>query len=134
LYWIIGCKEGWEDFFLGFAVITYPKPLKDAGELKIVRKICMCPPKMSFPVSGYPNINLLKFASWTIFRSLVWKMLPGSLKTENQGGQAMLNMEKDFVLVTREACDYLRISRPTYVKYLHTGRIKGTKAGKAGES
>jgi len=29
-----------------------------------------------------------------------------------------------------EACDYLRISRPTYVKCLYTGRIKGTKAGK----
>ncbi len=42
----------------------------------------------------------------------------------------MLNMEEDPVLITREACDYLRISRPTYVKYLQLGRIKGTKAGK----
>ncbi len=42
----------------------------------------------------------------------------------------MLNEEKDTVLITREACDYLRISRPTYVKYLYTGRIKATKAGK----
>ncbi len=33
------------------------------------------------------------------------------------------------VLVTEEACDYLRISRTTYVKYLLTGRIKGIKAG-----
>ncbi len=33
------------------------------------------------------------------------------------------------VLVTEEACDYLRISRTTYVKYLLEGRIKGTKAG-----
>ncbi len=53
-----------------------------------------------------------------------------SVKPENEGGQAMLNAEKDTVLVTREACDYLRISRPTYVKYLLTGRIKGIKAGK----
>jgi excisionase family DNA binding protein len=42
----------------------------------------------------------------------------------------MLNEREGAVLITREACDYLRISRPTYAKYLHTGRIKGTKAGK----
>ncbi len=42
----------------------------------------------------------------------------------------MLNEKENAVLITREACDYLRISRPTYVKYLQTGRIKGTKAGK----
>jgi excisionase family DNA binding protein len=42
----------------------------------------------------------------------------------------MLNEKEGAVLITREACDYLQISRPTYVKYLHTGRIKGTKAGK----
>ncbi len=33
------------------------------------------------------------------------------------------------VLITDEACHYLRISRTTYVKYLLEGRIKGTKAG-----
>jgi excisionase family DNA binding protein len=42
----------------------------------------------------------------------------------------MLNEKEDVVLTAREACDYLRISRPTYVKYLHMGRIKGAKAGK----
>jgi excisionase family DNA binding protein len=42
----------------------------------------------------------------------------------------MPNEKEGAVLITREACDYLRISRPTYVKYLHTGRINGTKAGK----
>jgi len=42
----------------------------------------------------------------------------------------MLNEREDVVLTTREACAYLRISRPTYVKYLYAGRIKGTKAGK----
>lgn len=42
-------------------------------------------------------------------------------------------MEKnneDIVLTTQEACQYLRISRPTYLKYLYSGRIRGTKAGK----
>jgi excisionase family DNA binding protein len=42
----------------------------------------------------------------------------------------MLNEREDVVLTAREACDYLRISRPTYAKYLHTGRIRGAKAGK----
>ena len=39
-------------------------------------------------------------------------------------------MGKNTVMITREACGYLRISRPTYVKYLRLGRIKATKAGK----
>jgi len=38
--------------------------------------------------------------------------------------------EQDLVLTTEEACNYLRISRPTYLKYLYGGKIKGTKAGK----
>ncbi len=42
----------------------------------------------------------------------------------------LLDEESDIVLTTREACGYLRISRPTFGKYLHTGRIKGAKAGK----
>ena len=42
----------------------------------------------------------------------------------------MLNEKVDTVLITQEACDYLRISRPTYTKYLHAGRIRATKAGK----
>jgi len=42
----------------------------------------------------------------------------------------MLNGKEDAVLTTQEACDYLRISRPTYLKYIYPGRIKGAKAGK----
>jgi len=57
-------------------------------------------------------------------------MLLITCKSENEGVKAMLNEKEDTVLITQEACDYLRISRPTYVKYLHTGRIKATKAGK----
>ena len=38
--------------------------------------------------------------------------------------------DQDLVLTTEEACNYLRISRPTYLKYLYGGKIKGTKAGK----
>ena len=42
----------------------------------------------------------------------------------------MIRDSEDTVLTTREACPYLRISRPTYLKYLYLGRIKGAKAGK----
>ncbi len=44
--------------------------------------------------------------------------------------KAMIRDNLDNVLTTQEACHYLRISRPTYLKYLYLGRIKGTKAGK----
>jgi excisionase family DNA binding protein len=47
----------------------------------------------------------------------------------NEGVKAMPDEKEATVLITEEACDYLRISRPTYVKYLVTGKIKGTKAG-----
>ena len=42
----------------------------------------------------------------------------------------MITDNDDTVLTTQEACHYLRISRPTYLKYLYGGRIKGAKAGK----
>ena len=42
----------------------------------------------------------------------------------------MITDREDIVLTTQEACTYLRISRPTYLKYLYIGRIKGAKAGK----
>ncbi len=42
----------------------------------------------------------------------------------------MLNEKEAGVLTTQEACNYLRISRPTYLKYIYLGRIKGPKAGK----
>ncbi|MGQ9646611.1 MAG: helix-turn-helix domain-containing protein [Thermodesulfobacteriota bacterium] len=42
----------------------------------------------------------------------------------------MGNDKEDTVLTTQEACHYLRISRPTYLKYIYIGRIKGAKAGK----
>ena len=42
----------------------------------------------------------------------------------------MAKVDGETVLTTQEACSYLRISRPTYLKYIYLGRIKGTKAGK----
>ena len=36
---------------------------------------------------------------------------------------------KDVVLTTKEAIEYLKISRPTFLKYIRLGRIRATKAG-----
>ena len=38
-------------------------------------------------------------------------------------------MDKDVVLTTTEAIQYLRISKPTYLKLIHLGRINAVKAG-----
>ena len=38
-------------------------------------------------------------------------------------------MDKDIVLTTNEAIQYLKISKPTYLKYIRLGRIKAVKAG-----
>jgi excisionase family DNA binding protein len=41
----------------------------------------------------------------------------------------MLLTDKDIVLTTNEAIQYLKISKPTFLKYIHLGRIKAVKAG-----
>ena len=38
--------------------------------------------------------------------------------------------EKDLVLTTEEAIEYLKISKPTFLKYIRLGRIRAIKAGK----
>lgn len=38
-------------------------------------------------------------------------------------------MDKDTVLTTKEAIHYLKISKPTYLRYIHLGKIKAVKAG-----
>jgi excisionase family DNA binding protein len=37
--------------------------------------------------------------------------------------------DKDAVLTTQEAIEYLKISKPTYLKYIRLGRIKAVKSG-----
>ncbi|MDP2971229.1 MAG: helix-turn-helix domain-containing protein [Deltaproteobacteria bacterium] len=39
-------------------------------------------------------------------------------------------MEKDQVLTTGDAIEYLKISKPTFLKYIRLGRIRAIKAGK----
>jgi excisionase family DNA binding protein len=38
-------------------------------------------------------------------------------------------LDKDAVLTTKEAIKYLKISKPSYLKYIRLGRIKAVKAG-----
>jgi excisionase family DNA binding protein len=51
------------------------------------------------------------------------------VKTKKNGGKLMSLMEKDVVLTTNEAIEYLKISRPTFLKYIRLGRINAIKAG-----
>ncbi len=39
-------------------------------------------------------------------------------------------IERDLVLTTDEAIEYLKISKPTFLKYIRLGKIKAIKAGK----
>lgn len=41
----------------------------------------------------------------------------------------MFLLDKDVVLTTKEATEYLKISKPTLLKYVWLGKIKATKAG-----
>ena len=38
-------------------------------------------------------------------------------------------MDKDVVLTTKEATQYLKISKPTYLRYIHLGKIRAVKVG-----
>ena len=42
----------------------------------------------------------------------------------------MSSASQYIVLTTDEAREYLRISRPTFLKYVHQGRIKAIKVGR----
>jgi excisionase family DNA binding protein len=52
-----------------------------------------------------------------------------SVKTWANGVKTMSLMDKDPVLTTIEAVKYLKISKPTYLKYIRLGRIRAVKAG-----
>lgn len=51
------------------------------------------------------------------------------MKTEKKGGSLMSVLDKDVVLTTREAMEYLKISKPTFLKLIRLGKIKAVKAG-----
>ena len=45
------------------------------------------------------------------------------------GNGVLTAAEEDAILNTKEACDYLKISRPTFLKYIAAGKIKAQKIG-----
>ena len=53
-----------------------------------------------------------------------------SLKINAIGRNSMSLTEKEVVLTTDEAIEYLKISKPTFLKYIRLGQIKAIKAGK----
>jgi len=50
-------------------------------------------------------------------------------KTDTKKGGSMSFKEKERVLTTDEAIEFLKISKPSYLKYIRTGRIRAIKAG-----
>ena len=41
-----------------------------------------------------------------------------------------MTIEQNEVLTTKEACGYLKVSRPTFLKLIYTNRIKARKVGR----
>jgi len=42
----------------------------------------------------------------------------------------MPSIEKDVVMTSGEAIEYLKISKPTFLKYIRHGKLRAIKAGK----
>jgi excisionase family DNA binding protein len=51
-------------------------------------------------------------------------------KIQTNGETSMILLQRDDVLTTGEAIEYLKISKPTFLRYIRLGRIKATKAGR----
>ncbi len=57
-------------------------------------------------------------------------MEPNRTKKGLISGNPVSMMERDQVLTTDQAIEYLRISKPTFLKYIRLGKIRAIKAGK----
>lgn len=51
------------------------------------------------------------------------------IKTKAEKGNSMYSEGNERVLTSDEAIEFLKISKPTYLKLIHTGRIRAIKAG-----
>jgi excisionase family DNA binding protein len=51
-------------------------------------------------------------------------------KKQNKWGKRMPSIERDVVMTSGEAIEYLKISKPTFLKYVRHGRLRAIKAGK----
>jgi excisionase family DNA binding protein len=52
------------------------------------------------------------------------------MKQRLNGDNPMSLIERDSVLTSNEAIQNLRISKPTFLKYIRVGRIRAIKVGK----
>ncbi len=52
-----------------------------------------------------------------------------SEQSRKKGEKTMSVLDKDVVLTTKEAIQYLKISKPTFLKYIRLGRIRAVRAG-----
>ena len=52
------------------------------------------------------------------------------LNSSGQSGVIEDAKSQNEILTTKEACRYLNISRPTYLKYIASGKIKAKKIGR----
>ena len=55
---------------------------------------------------------------------------PVSPTAQEPKRRRIMTTAKDEVITTREACEYLKISRPTFLKLVHSNQIKAKKVGK----
>jgi excisionase family DNA binding protein len=52
-------------------------------------------------------------------------------KNWEKAGKDMSLLDKDVVLTTKEAMKYLKISKPTFLKYVRSEKIRAIKVGNA---
>ena len=53
-------------------------------------------------------------------------------RQNGNGGPGVIEngIDQDDILTTKEACEYLKVSRPTYLKCIADGKIKAKKVGR----
>ena len=60
---------------------------------------------------------------------LNWYKTEQTEKNRGKQRKAMFQSSSDEVLTTNEAIRYLRISKPTFLKWVHLGKINAVKIG-----
>ena len=71
----------------------------------------------------------LKYWFWYAFCGKTYETRYELIKTSSKQGGSMPFKEKERVLTSDEAIEFLKISKPAYLKYIHTGKIRAVKAG-----
>jgi excisionase family DNA binding protein len=66
---------------------------------------------------------------WYAFCGKPYEIRYERIKTSSKQGGFMPFREKERVLTSDEAIEFLKISKPAYLKYIHNGKIRAIKAG-----